>query len=449
MGGLRPGPVHHSFSRVLSAPTPGPLGCNDAADPDSLALRFDTPSCLGINDNADINLLRSLDPLDYDFVVRHHELKSHLIESVRLDSLRISNKHWKKASIWKIGEALVFRVTQLSEDLDGSARAYHPPTDASWNGFGPHSGLGKDSLANAVGSPGVTAYAHSKKESDWALTAGCEILRDLAKARTLDPKAALAGKPPAAGADPAAAAKAAAEAQAAKAQLDALFKKHGVTKLADLQTQAKSAVCVLYDVPGRPKADARADWSHVTHWAGIQTDASGKPIVRASGPNKGFYIPAITPGWADAEVHPWVVLNPPQDQFGVNLTNSAVVIQNSEDPVPTFGMVADIGPEGHLGEVSSQMLADIGPDATKTGDFILIQFPQAVAPADRAKSKTAAEIRTAAKAAFEAWTFEGRSGLDVIKELFPSPEQYHRSQRDLLDSRRYLSAAGSSLQLKL
>src|SRR5207247_6901495 len=138
------------------------------------------------------------------------------------------------------------------------------------------------------------------------------------------PKAAAAAKP-AAGTPPApnqaAADKAAQAAKDAKDALDAIFTKYGVTKLSDLEAKSKSAVCVLY-VDGRPKKDSQDDWGHVVRWAGIQTDRSGKPIVRASGPNAGFYVPAITPGWADAEKHPWVVLNPPEDQFGLKVTNS-------------------------------------------------------------------------------------------------------------------------------
>ena len=119
------------------------------------------------------------------------------------------------------------------------------------------------------------------------------MFRDLHKAKGLEPKAAAAqpaaGKPPApnqAGADKAA--------KDAKDALDAIFKKYGVTKLSDLEAKSKSAVCVLY-VDGRAKKDSQDDWRHVVHWAGIKTDKSGKPIVRTSGPDAGFYIPTVRP----------------------------------------------------------------------------------------------------------------------------------------------------------
>lgn len=444
----RPGPTNHNPLSKFTAPrTPGSLGRHDAADPGTLTSRGETPGSLGLNDDAGIDVSRMVDPMDFDYLVRHHESKSHLVESVRLSDLHLKDRLglWKRLSIWGVAGAIVFRVSNLAEDLDGSPRVYHPPTDASWNGYG--HGLGKDSLANAVGNPGVTKYAHSKKEEDWALTAGCQLFRDLHKAKGLEPKAAAAaqpaaGKPPApnqAGAD-----KAAKEAKDAKDALDAIFKTYGVTKLSDLEAKSKSAVCVLY-VDGRPKKDSQDDWSHVVHWAGIQTK-SGKPIVRTSGPNNGFYIPAVIPGWADAEKHPWVVGNPPEDQFGVKVTNSAVVIKNGEPPSIAYGMVADWGPAGHLGEVSRKMMDDLGfTGATPSGDYIVVLFPDAAIGTE----KQVSAIQSDAKASFEAWTWEGRSGIELIKELFPTPDQYHQVQRDFANAKQYLPVYIDHLMLKL
>jgi hypothetical protein len=411
------------------------LGCNDAADPGTLTFRGETPGSLGINDDAEYDVTRMVDPMDFDYLVRHHEFKSHLVESVRLSDLHLKDKHglWNNVSIWGVAGAIVFRVSNLSEDLDGSARAYHPPTDASWNGYG--HGLGKDSLANAVGNPGVTKYAHSKKEEDWALTAGCQLFRDLHKARGLETKAA--------------ADQAAKETKDAKDALDAIFKKYGVTKLSELAAKSESAVCVLY-VDGRPKKDSQDDWRHVVHWAGIKTDKSGKPIVRTSGSDTGFYIPAITPDWADAEKHPWVVLNSPEDQFGVKLTNSAVVIKNGESASLAYGMVGDIGPKGHLGEVSRKMIDELGfTGAAPSGDYIVVLFPENVSKADIAKEKQLSAIQSDAKAKFEAWTWEGRSGVELIKELFPTPTQYHRVQKDFANAKRYLTSHIDHLMLQL
>jgi len=415
-----------------------------------LTLRGDTPGSLGVNDDAGLDVSRMVDPMDFDYLLRHHESKTHLIESVPLSSLHLKHKLWNAMGIWGVSGAIVFRVSNLSEDLDGSPRAYHPPTDASWNGYG--HGLGKDSLANAVGDPGVTRYAHSKNEKDWPLTEGCQLFRDLHRAKGLEAKAAGAthtagGKP--ASANPVGADKAAKEAKDAKDELETIFKKNGVTKLSELEEKSKSAVCVLY-IEGRPKKDSQDDWSHVRKWAGIQTDKSGKPIVRASGPNRGFYIPRITPGWADAEKHPWVVLNPPEDQFGVNLTNSAVVIKNGDPPSIAYGMVADIGPVGHLGEVSRKMMDDLGfPGATPAGDYIVVIFPEKVSDADKAREKEVSKIQMDAKDSFEAWTWEGRSGMNLIKELFPTPDQYHRVLRDFANSKQYLTSYIDHLMLKL
>jgi hypothetical protein len=219
--------------------------------------------------------------------------------------------------------------------------------------------------------------------------------------------------------------------------------------MSDLEAKSKSAVCVLY-VDGRSKKDSQDDWQHVVHWAGIKTDTSGKPIVRTSGPNKGFYIPSITPGWADAEKHPWVVLNPPQDQFGLKLTNGAVVIKNGDPPAIAYGMVADVGPAGHLGEVSRKMMDDLGfTGATPTGDYIVVLFPGNVSAADIAKEKQLSTIQSDAKTSFEAWTWEGRSGIDLVKELFPTPDQYHQVQKDFAKSKMYLNSYIDHLMLKL
>jgi hypothetical protein len=353
----RPGPTNYNpFSRFTAPRTPGPLGRNDAADPGILTSRGETPGSLGLNDDAAYDVARMVDPMDFDYLVNHYESKSHLVESVRLADLHLKEKHglWSKQSIWGVGGAIVFRVSNLSEDLDGSARAYHPPTDASWSGYG--HGRGKDSLANAVGNPGVTKYAHSKKEEDWALTAGCQLFRDLHKAKGLEPKATAASQP-AAGKSPAPnQASADKAANDAKDALDAIFKKYGVTKL----------------------------------------------------------------------------------------------IKNSETPSIAYGMVADVSPKGHLGEVSRKMMDDLGfAGATPSGDYIVVLFPQNVSDADIGKEKEVSVIQSDAKAAFEAWTWKGRSGIELIKELFPTPEQYHRAQKDFANAKKYLTGYIDQLMLKL
>jgi hypothetical protein len=447
MGGSSPGPTNHNPFSSFGAPrTPGPLGRNDAADPDTLTLRGDTPGSLGLNDDFDVSRMVET---DWDYVLRHRELKSHLIESVRLSdpTLQLNHALWTGQSVWRVpsgqGGAIVFRVSNLAEDLDGSPRAYHPPTEDSWDG-GPPNGPGKDSLPNAVGQPPLPISGTPKKHVDWPnwpLTAGCQLFRDLQKARGLEKKAAAAaqpagGNPPAA--NPANADKTAKEAQDAKDALDTIYKKYGVKKLSELEDKSKTAVCVQY-VDGRTKKASQDDWSHVKRWVGIQTDKSGKPIIRDSGPNKGFYIPAITPGWADAEKHPWVVLNPPEDEFGVCKTNSAVVIKNGDSPSIAYGMVADVGPRGHLGEVSRKMMDDLGftGKATPAGDYIVVLFPKNLSNAEIAKEKKLSQIQEDAKTSFEAWTWEGRTGIDLINELFPMPALYHLLKKNFLRNSKY------------
>ena len=452
-GGRRPGSANHNPLSPFTSPcTPGSLGCNDAGDPHTLTLRGNTPGSLGVNDDAGLDVNRIVDPIDFDYLVRHRQLKSQLVESVQLSGLRLKDNVdkkdlWKDKNIWRVGGAIVFRVPALVEDVDGSERAYHPPTATSWDGR-MHGGPAKDNLPNAVSDP-----PYRKVEKDWPLTAGCQLFRDLHKAKGLEAKAAshpAAAKPP----DQASADKAAKETQAAKDALDEILKKYKITKLSELEEKSESAVCVLY-IDGRPIADSQADWSHVNVWAGIQTDdpldkGTGTPLVRTSGPNKGFYIPRITPAWADADKHPWVVLNPPQGHFGVNLTNSAVVIKNGESPTIAYGMVGDSGPHGHLGEVSRKMMDDLNlPANPPDGDYIIIQFPANVSKADIAKEKQLAAIRSAAQAAFEAWSWEGRSGMDLIKELFPTPDQYHRVQNDFAHAKQYLNTYIDQLMLKL
>ena len=76
MGGRRPGPFNHNPLSPLTAPrTPGPLGRNDAGDPDTLTTRGDTPGSLGFTDDAGVAIGRMVDPIDFDWLMRHRQLK--------------------------------------------------------------------------------------------------------------------------------------------------------------------------------------------------------------------------------------------------------------------------------------------------------------------------------------------------------------------------------------
>lgn len=53
-GSRHPGPTQHDlFLMCAPARTPGPLGVNDAADPNTFALDGDSPGSLGVNDHAE------------------------------------------------------------------------------------------------------------------------------------------------------------------------------------------------------------------------------------------------------------------------------------------------------------------------------------------------------------------------------------------------------------
>jgi hypothetical protein len=58
-------------------------------------------------------------------------------------------------------------------------------------------------------------------------------------------------------------------------------------------------------------------------------------------------------------------------------------------------------------------------------------------------------IRSDAKSAFEAWTWEARSGIDLIEELFPTPDQYHQVLRDFARTYSYLTSHIDHMWLKL
>jgi hypothetical protein len=89
------------------------------------------------------------------------------------------------------------------------------------------------------------------------------------------------------------------------------------------------------------------------------------------------------------------------------------------------------------------------PGDAPSGDYIVVMFPQNVSDADIAKAKQVSTIQADAKAAFEAWSWEGRSGMDLVKELFPTPDQYHRVQNDFADAKKYLTSHIDHLMLKL
>jgi len=337
----------------------------------------------------------------YDFVQRHRETKDHLVQSVRLDNSKADGLLLKYI-VWRLEGAVIYRVKEIKEDLDGSLRAYHEPTDEHFDGEGP--GLGKQSLFNAVQKPSVRGHHPYKDESSYLLTSGCQLLRDFYKAKSLQ------GKPD----------------NSARDALDAILKAHKVSTYADLEKQSKTAICVKY-IDGRPKADSRNDWwKHVKSWCGVQVD--NKTKLPKKRPN-GFYFPLITPPWADADKHPWVVLNPQLKTLGVRLGNYSAILVNGESPKAAFGIVADVGNEDELGECSGAMIGALGiPNSLPPGDYIFILFP-----GDQdMNEKSPEDIRKGAKAKFDSWSLGGRHGMEVVKELFPTHDEYSRMKMEYL-----------------
>jgi hypothetical protein len=256
---------------------------------------------------------------------------------------------------------------------------------------------------NAVAKP---PFPHRKKgekkiegvewEKKWPLTAGCQLLRDYYKAKTLKDS----------------------KSPADKATLDKILQEHNAASFEALEKMSKTAVCVKY-IEGRPKEDSRRDWNHVREWCGIQ----GLTKIRDSGPNKGFYLPKITPEWADSEQHPWLVTSAElRGLFGMRLGDYAVVVANDQTPKVAYGLLLDSGPKETVGgECSYRLIQDLGLSKRAPKDFIYIIFPGT----GSLKKQTGDEIRQTVQEYFNAWTVQGRCGIDVVTELFPTHAQYN------------------------
>jgi len=69
-----------------------------------------------------------------DYVLRHQLNSEGLAEATMLES-HIFPFPRAKYRIWRLGDAVVFRRKEIQEDKDGSARAYHEPTDAFFTSY--------------------------------------------------------------------------------------------------------------------------------------------------------------------------------------------------------------------------------------------------------------------------------------------------------------------------
>src|ERR1017187_5438581 len=128
------------------------------------------------------------------------------------------------------------------------------------------------------------------------------------------------------------------------------------------------------DVDGAPNAygpqnkglDFTDNAKNGTAWAGIVTDANGKPVVQQTGPFKGYYVSTTSlqaaggdhsspSTYVDATQIPYIAL-PPEfvRQFGIVLGDLAVVM-NTATGKSAFAIYADVGPHGKIGEGSAAL----------------------------------------------------------------------------------------------
>jgi len=112
--------------------------------------RGETPGPMGFGGDYAEQLVNHRMTEVQDYVLRHQLNSEGLAEATMLES-HIFPFPRAKYRIWRLGDAVVFRRKEIQEDKDGSARAYHEPTDAFFDGRGP--GFGTDSLLNAVSRP--------------------------------------------------------------------------------------------------------------------------------------------------------------------------------------------------------------------------------------------------------------------------------------------------------
>ncbi len=314
--------------------------------------------------------------------------------------------------IWKIGtaatargavEPIIFRVSHLIEDDDGSPRTYHEPTATSWDGKPP----GRDSLLDALSYPAPQKQPFPYKDDETAeagypLTSGCPTVRAFYKAKALSELS-----------DP-----------SAKDALSKILAANKCSNLNDLQKKSDSAVCVKKIGDRVPTLK---DWVKAG-WAGVVAGPGNIPKTITGLGDGGFLQPNITPEWADPDEHPWAVFNPLIGHyFGTNIGNSVAVIDNSKSPRKiACGILADSGPVGEMGECSSRMLVDLESQGCPNRDYIFIEFPE---PANKAKVSGDA-ARDAARKVFDTWTFDGKQGIDVVQDLFPTLDEYNKMQKE-------------------
>jgi len=394
------------------------LGIGGSADPNTAAHPGDTPGPTGTGGDyastlsRPVGLLRSVT----DFLARHHLTDNKRVQATRLDQSAVMNVNIRRENasmiVWRVEDAILYRVRSLKRDNDGAEGNYHPPTPDFWLGYDKHNknarGLGRESLLNAVANPAATDSTFlmpDGKNTDWdkyPLTSGCKILRDIYLARNLKNSS-----------DP-----------SARTSFDEILKRHKVSTLQELENKGATAVCVM-PIKGRDFQRQLNDWNNVKKWAGIQAEhgEGGKPKIHTTGPFTGYYIPRRAVDWIEPYEHPFLVRTKElhqNAQLNVNFGVAAVVVVNGEIPRVGYGLAGEGGPAGGFGECSSALLDQLQVDENSVEDLIFIFFSGGKIE----KKRTASEIRAAAVEKFNSWTVDGRKGLDVVKDLFPTFNTY-------------------------
>jgi len=427
------GPQREDPFSVLAPSQSFILGKGGAADPNAATHPGNTPGPTGVGGDYASKLSRptGISKSVVDFLAEHRLNADKRVQSIRLDHSVVMNIESDQAGgspmpVWQVEGAILYRVQTLARDDDGGPDTYHPPTPEFWLGYNPNNktarGLGRESLLDAIGVPPIpykppVAHGHGTnrgevhREVDWdrfELTKDCKLLSDLFLARSL--KNSL---------EP-----------SARTTLAEIFGKYQVTTMQELEIKGAGKVCIR-PIRGRDFQSQLNDWNNVRRWAGIVAEhgEGGRPKVRTEGRYAGYYYPNRATPWIDPHVNPFLVrtrqLHQNED-LNLNFGVPAVVISNGEIAKVAYALAGEGGPRGGFGECSSALLDDLQCNEGSVGDFICIFFPGPT----NSRKRDAMQIQAAAEVQFNSWTVDGRKGLEVVRDLFPTFGTYMLMETD-------------------
>jgi len=170
-------------------------------------------------------------------------------------------------------------------------------------------------------------------------------------------------------------------------------------------------------------------------WVALVTNQNGRPVIQKSGPYRGYYVSTTSlhqgqmyderdpKRYIDATKIPYIAL--PSDfarRYNINLGDLALV-RNQVNSRSVYGIFADVGPKGRIGEGSIALAKRLGipanprHDSAEDGVTYLI-FPGSALPADR--RITARSIKSAAARLYHRW-----GGTQRLRscELAPSADK--------------------------